>query len=727
MPINVSSINQSVSNYKIVAKSPIAPIKNVPESQVSTIDKPSQLKNPPVQQKTPEEIETDILDIIEQSPSPSLDSVQQLNSSLPPDGLLAQTVLKATCHGCQPDINQVEHQIADIYRDKMQDPPKIEDLAAVVGKMVENYPDINASKNEIIQFLTKVCGDDQKLFEKMFWADQSQNGVQGNGVVGSNTGHYVNSIMASLDQLAATKRLTPELLESLNNFPEMNNMLAPLQNQRLSLIKSVLQNIAFPNTISQHSKGSCCYTTVEMLVAIKNPKQYVQFVADLAEHQAISKEQLALNEDIELPDVSLQPDKFGRSLASTMIQDAFQNQVKTSQGHKYDPDNPGAYVNELDNLIDAIHGFAAYSTQTPKEIALFNKGLNPAQIKNKMIDDIETNLAHNEPVPATLSWYDPGGMKPSGHAVLVTHLDKQANKIYFSNPWGQLHTMPLDEFKLRVDGIQVINTGMHEPFENSKSIIIPHNILDPNQYKPLHWTSYRSVEDHLKIYIKENAKTSYEEANLNGILNPKKINEQFERLKLPISKINDVLQLYQLEKGKLPPPFTSMLLDSLTKENDKDEAIGLIDKAISMAKLSNTYFENFESLNKYQTDKFKNFIEKCDLKTYDLREINLAHLLVGFCHDVNTSKIDNNDKYYLLQPFNLHTPGYSEMFSKSDPNLNLKQENTPLANVFIGNVFPSLRQNFVPSGLGKLIAELIPDATAINNFVNKNKKLEYIV
>ncbi|PIQ26961.1 hypothetical protein COW64_09490 [bacterium (Candidatus Blackallbacteria) CG18_big_fil_WC_8_21_14_2_50_49_26] len=624
---------------------------------------------------------------------------QILDSHLDPGGFLASGLGRSTCQGCDAHFYNVDQTIAQEYTGLIAQPPDIGNLGGVADRLIQKYPALNQPQNRdrIVAFLTMVAENDPvNLSDKLFRAEAAPQGVAPVvGVVGGNAGHHMNSIMASLDQLAATNRLNANLLDTLNAFPNRNALKVEVRNEWSGILKSTLQNIAYPNTISQHSKGTCAPTTIEMMVALKNPQQYVQFVGDLASNYKIHEDHLmmVMNGDpgINVPDSAKQPDTHGRSPASRLMQESFQNYVRQVKNEAYDPAAPGAYSEETTILVNSIYGFLAYDSysSTGRPLDGYTQK-TPAE----MVDMMKDMQLHNEPIPVHMAWYDSHGMKAGSHAVLVTQIDEAHNSVRFANPWGQMNSMPIDDFKSRMIGILTINTGRLEPYSDSVNIVTPHQLTQPNNYHALDWKSYQSVGDHLTTLLNEKlsqAGSHYAklavQTDFDTTFQPAQLHAKFEALKIPLAKLDDIIHMNTLETAR-PPRFTTELMTKLLAENDPVQAQTLIDtykaKVDTMQAIKREFNQGRANLTQIQVTNFQTYINRVD--DIPLSEIQTARDLLDFCQAVNQSGLKDAQKNNLLQPFNLHTPGWGlSMVGLGFAN--------PDANILVGDGQPQALQN----------------------------------
>lgn len=275
------------------------------------------------------------------------------------------------------------------------------------------------------------------------------------GITSGEEGHYVNSTLTSMAQLLSQGKVDSELIDSLESLRSAD--LDPeLESQAEELFNSAIQNIAFPESISQHSRGTCAATRVEALMALDDPSGYIDTVRRLASPSGRAREEGGFLHRVE---GTAAADDSGRSVASRLLQPAL---MEMANGRKLDYNNlddlnhinphgersPNRYVQDRDGAgglttIDSrrlIRG--VFGEDRVKEFSSIfgNNGVS----REEVVSDTEDMMANGDgPLLVDLDWGDDGG-----HALLLSDLD--ADNAYFMNPWGELHTMPREEFDSRL-------------------------------------------------------------------------------------------------------------------------------------------------------------------------------------------------------------------------------------------------------------------------------------
>lgn len=306
----------------------------------------------------------------------------------------------------------------------------------------------------------------------------------GDGITGSGAeGHYTNSLLSSVRQLLLTGRVNAEVLESLNRLQQAP--LAPeLASQRLGLVRSTLQDIAFPEKINQHAKGTCAAASVQILFAIKDPARYVAVVSELASPTGKVPKDLLRDKGDQLFRVAgtLSDDGSGRSVSGRLLQPALmeygdgKNLHYNNEKDQHSDKEGGLGDSQTNHLLEGLFGKKSYTT--------IQAGKHP----EKLIAQLEQVLATGQPVTAGARWGD------GAHEILITGIDKAKDKVFFVNPWGEAESISLREFQMQVDAINV-PSGKHtggDPMQALKSL--PGALKDTSNYKPLDTERYRTLE-----------------------------------------------------------------------------------------------------------------------------------------------------------------------------------------------------------------------------------------
>ena len=339
------------------------------------------------------------------------------------------------------DEAQIYNTVSELSKaDKNQ---KIEAaLNKITSGKFDSLP--NDVKEELKNFLDKFDIDELMKMEVQGndGLDKAEGGVKGAG----KGGHYVNSIMSSIGHLISDNRLTAGFLKEINTLS--NTRLASDLNShenKTALIRSCMQDIAYPETIAQHSRGTCVATTVQALLAMKDPSRYVQILTSLASPKGELPESLVpknpTGDSMKRVNGTLTSDQSGRSSVGMLMQAAFMEYGN----------NAKVYDNSKDTNYDKAKGEAYNAFLLPDELGILEKGVMGGEYKTKTgivgstgidrknkINNFYDNLK-NGPVSVSLKWENGGG-----HEILAIRAD--AKNVYFMNPAGKLESLSRKEF-----------------------------------------------------------------------------------------------------------------------------------------------------------------------------------------------------------------------------------------------------------------------------------------
>lgn len=372
----------------------------------------------------------------------------------------------------------------------------------------------------------------------------------GEGVTGSGTtGHYVNSILSSVDQLLSTNRLTGEVLAQMTAF-QSAELHSDLEDQRTDLIRSTLQEIAFPESINQHARGTCAATVVQMMYAIHEPASYLQLMQGLASSSGQVADELIHDGSMSRDSGTLSDDGSGRSISSRLLQPAFMeyanddNIIRNNYDNAEDehylgfiPTGSGLLQGESEHLIQGLFGEENYT------------GVSGSG--DEFVRQIETHIQQGTPISAGLRWRD------GGHRILITEIDRQNNQVFYMNPWGELQTMSVDDLERRLKNA-VIPT--EAPSGNQDAMArLPGTASNRGSYTAIDWYRLRTLSDHLEV--DETLSHYLSESQVDQIV------DKFDDLDISAGVFD--YAIWTIQSGQ----FNQTFLDRLENIDDKDEAI----------------------------------------------------------------------------------------------------------------------------------------------------------
>ena len=292
-------------------------------------------------------------------------------------------------------------------------------------------------------------------------------------------GHYVNSLLNSLAQLIQTDRLSPDLLKAVNDLATAE-LHPDLHDQRQALLSSSLQNIAFPEKINQHARGTCAAGAVEIMLAVEDPVLYVQIMQGLASPGGeVGSPPLKDGFKMQREPDTLGDDKSGRSLSSRLMQPAFMEYANDQLDYNNAKDqhfDQGKFIHKGLTVAECHHVTEA----------LFGKGkalLITGGPQSDLLAAFEDQLNQGRPVSCSIM------LDRGGHQVLLTAIDRQNNQAYFMNPWGELQSMPLDEFQSRAFA-GIVNDAA--PAGNKPALSgLPGAAADLDNYVPIYSAAFK--------------------------------------------------------------------------------------------------------------------------------------------------------------------------------------------------------------------------------------------
>ncbi|MBC7541547.1 MAG: hypothetical protein H7338_02325 [Candidatus Sericytochromatia bacterium] len=232
--------------------------------------------------------------------------------------------------------------------------------------------------------------------------------------------------------------------------------------ERAALICDMMQEIAFPSSISQRSKGTCTMTAVQMFMAKQRPAELARIIGQLA---AASEPVAPLaNGDVLRREPGTETDdESGRTVPSRLFQAAAMEYM----------DEVGDYDNALDRQRQPDGSLTAGGSGT--KMARTLKGLlGPGYYVERLSSDqfespkamvavIAESVSNGHPVAISLQHLPALGEEiGSGHAVLMTGVTN--NRLDYLNPWGKVESMSFDQLaETVVEAVFVNSNGPQAP------------------------------------------------------------------------------------------------------------------------------------------------------------------------------------------------------------------------------------------------------------------------
>lgn len=214
-------------------------------------------------------------------------------------------------------------------------------------------------------------------------------------------GVWVHSLLSTLDHLLAKNRLQNDTLYALHSLGSLFQK-STHKEHYLSLIRSVLHELAFPENISCFFPEQFSATMAQTLLALKEPAQYVELA-----------EKVSSLEVLDVPKMFY----FGTTLSSRLIQPAL--------------------LENSENLTDIMAG-QMWMDGSFKPVTLTSQADLP-----DFIDTLAQYVGSGEAVPLCLGF----DHKDPNLQLLVLRVDRQHNEIFFLNLQGDLLQLPLIQFE----------------------------------------------------------------------------------------------------------------------------------------------------------------------------------------------------------------------------------------------------------------------------------------
>lgn len=273
-----------------------------------------------------------------------------------------------------------------------------------------------------------------------------------------------------LSQLAALlkpEQLAPELRsDQLAKEAGRNGL------QQLPFAEQLIREAADPGQISQRQHNTCGATTIEYLVAKKNPAEFVRIASALASPEGIVTFAGGQQVDIHKSH-GLDFDNSGRTDVDRLMQSALMDAGRTGLFDRhYDnrvdkgsflPNMAGFSPTEMTHVLAQVLKEDRVALMTPNHsdewyADFIRKGadfLAPLGLLNhhlakffetyrshtmvEILDRVEHSLAKGDPVPVLTSFTEDGSpvsKLESLHYLAVVGLDRQNRTITLRNPWG---------------------------------------------------------------------------------------------------------------------------------------------------------------------------------------------------------------------------------------------------------------------------------------------------
>ncbi|MFN8671322.1 MAG: hypothetical protein U0457_04460 [Candidatus Sericytochromatia bacterium] len=207
------------------------------------------------------------------------------------------------------------------------------------------------------------------------------------------------------------------------------------------MVISALHDIAAPSDISQEGIGTCTGTTIQIQLAIRNPKEYLNMIDNLAKnkpHITMSGKKIDPNWTFTEEGKEGKTDTR-RTISSKIMQNAIMD-FADANTRNFDSSKADGGLS-YEQTSEAIKDITKQNVTTyeiwdysPKQLVDLLKKSNPSL---------------DNPIEASMSYQADG--RDSFHSINV--VDILENKINIINPWGRDESFNLEDFQSRVMSI----------------------------------------------------------------------------------------------------------------------------------------------------------------------------------------------------------------------------------------------------------------------------------
>lgn len=238
--------------------------------------------------------------------------------------------------------------------------------------------------------------------------------------------------------------------ELLKNLSKLNQQKLGEGIDRQQLLGDVVQELAVPEAIAQHNRGTCVATSIEIQLVQKDPAEYVRLVSGLAspEGQVTTR-----GGDVLKVEEGALTDTTGRSLSQRLLAPALMElgngradySNADDKHHGGDVDGrSGLTAAQADVVLESLYGrdYAFLNTPGEKE-------------KKAGTEFVLSELEAGRNVLVGLQW------GTGGHKVLVTGTETRDGVDYVKiiNPWGREELIPKDDFEQRLRNVNYDPAG----------------------------------------------------------------------------------------------------------------------------------------------------------------------------------------------------------------------------------------------------------------------------
>ena len=233
------------------------------------------------------------------------------------------------------------------------------------------------------------------------------------------------------------------------------------------LVIAALHDIAEPSDISQEGIGTCTGTTVQIQLALRNPKEYLTMIDSLAKNKpytTVTNKQIPPNWTFTEEGKDNKPDSR-RTISAKIMQNAIMD-----------------FADGTTRNFDSSKGDGGLSYEQTADAVkdIMNQNVKTYEIWNNSPKQLVTVLEKSKPsienpIEVSMTYQESG--RDAFHSLSAVGIAD--GKIQIINPWGRQESFSIDDFQKRVmsvSGTKDLDIGIKDP--NTFDPEIKKSILD---------------------------------------------------------------------------------------------------------------------------------------------------------------------------------------------------------------------------------------------------------
>ncbi len=233
------------------------------------------------------------------------------------------------------------------------------------------------------------------------------------------------------------------------------------------LVIAALHDIAEPSDISQEGIGTCTGTTVQIQLALRNPKEYLTMIDSLAKNKpytTVTNKQIPPNWTFTEEGKDNKPDSR-RTISAKIMQNAIMD-----------------FADSTTRNFDSSKGDGGLSYEQTADAVkdIMNQNVKTYEIWNNSPKQLVTVLEKSKPsienpIEVSMTYQESG--RDAFHSLSAVGIAD--GKIQIINPWGRQESFSIDDFQKRVmsvSGTKDLDIGIKDP--NTFDPEIKKSILD---------------------------------------------------------------------------------------------------------------------------------------------------------------------------------------------------------------------------------------------------------